>query len=120
MFVTCGREGSPRQAQCGVPCAGQPGEHAAAEGADVVGEVPGEELGHAGEVAPVGQVPVQADDVLDDKRRPRSDAQRNRARLITAARELVAEVGSEVALDEVAPRAGLGNATNLVRDHRDQ
>jgi AcrR family transcriptional regulator len=47
----------------------------------------------------------------DDKRRPRSDAQRNRARLITAARELVAEAGSEVALDEVARRAGVGNAT---------
>ncbi len=47
----------------------------------------------------------------DSKRRPRSDAQRNRERLIAAARELVAEVGSEVALDEVARRAGVGNAT---------
>jgi AcrR family transcriptional regulator len=47
----------------------------------------------------------------DSPRRPRSDAQRNRERLIAAARELVAEVGSEVALDEVARRAGVGNAT---------
>ncbi|MDG4824856.1 helix-turn-helix domain containing protein [Asanoa sp. WMMD1127] len=47
----------------------------------------------------------------DSKRRPRSDAQRNRERLITATRELVAEFGSEVPLDEVARRAGLGNAT---------
>ncbi|MEV0568274.1 helix-turn-helix domain-containing protein [Dactylosporangium sp. NPDC050588] len=47
----------------------------------------------------------------DSKRRPRSDAQRNRERLLTAARELVAEVGSEVALDDVARRAGVGNAT---------
>ena len=47
----------------------------------------------------------------NSKRRPRSDAQRNRERLITAARELVAEVGSEVALDDVARRAGVGNAT---------
>ncbi|WP_327003709.1 TetR/AcrR family transcriptional regulator [Dactylosporangium sp. NBC_01737] len=47
----------------------------------------------------------------DSKRRPRSDARHNRERLIAAARELVAEVGSEVALDEVARRAGVGNAT---------
>jgi AcrR family transcriptional regulator len=47
----------------------------------------------------------------DSKRRLRSDAQRNRERLIVAARELVAEVGSEVALDDVARRAGVGNAT---------
>ncbi|MFI5894893.1 TetR/AcrR family transcriptional regulator [Actinoplanes sp. NPDC051513] len=47
----------------------------------------------------------------DSKRRPRSDAQRNRERLIIAARELVAEVGNEVALDDVARRAGVGNAT---------
>ena len=47
----------------------------------------------------------------DSKRRPRADAQHNRKRLIEAARELVAEFGSEVALDEVARRAGVGNAT---------
>ncbi|GAB3833692.1 TetR/AcrR family transcriptional regulator [Dactylosporangium cerinum] len=47
----------------------------------------------------------------DGKRRPRSDAQRNRERLLVAARALVAEVGSEVALDDVARRAGVGNAT---------
>ena len=47
----------------------------------------------------------------DSKRGPRSDAQRNRERLLAAARELVAEAGNEVALDEVARRAGVGNAT---------
>jgi AcrR family transcriptional regulator len=47
----------------------------------------------------------------DSKRGPRSDAQRNRQRLLAAARKLVAEVGNEVALDEVARRAGVGNAT---------
>jgi AcrR family transcriptional regulator len=47
----------------------------------------------------------------DRKRGPRSDAQRNRQRLLAAARKLVAEVGNEVALDEVARRAGVGNAT---------
>lgn len=47
----------------------------------------------------------------DSKRAPRSDAVRNRERLLAAARELVAEAGNEVALDEVARRAGVGNAT---------
>lgn len=41
----------------------------------------------------------------------RADATRNADRLLTAARELVAERGAEVPLDEVAKRAGLGNAT---------
>jgi AcrR family transcriptional regulator len=47
----------------------------------------------------------------DSKRGPRSDAQRNRQRLLVAARELVSDEGNEVALDEVARRAGVGNAT---------
>lgn len=47
----------------------------------------------------------------DSKRGPRADARRNRERLIAAARELVAEAGSDVALDDVARRAGVGNAT---------
>ncbi|MFG1838717.1 TetR/AcrR family transcriptional regulator [Micromonospora sp. NPDC049175] len=41
----------------------------------------------------------------------RADATRNAERLLAAARELVDESGSEVALDEVARRAGVGNAT---------
>ncbi|MEV8514009.1 helix-turn-helix domain-containing protein [Dactylosporangium sp. NPDC051484] len=41
----------------------------------------------------------------------RSDASRNAALLLAAARELIAEVGNDVALDEVARRAGVGNAT---------
>ncbi|GAB3145466.1 TetR/AcrR family transcriptional regulator [Microbispora hainanensis] len=41
----------------------------------------------------------------------RADASRNAALLLAAARELVAESGPEVALDEVARRAGVGNAT---------
>ncbi|WP_426510253.1 TetR/AcrR family transcriptional regulator [Dactylosporangium sp. McL0621] len=41
----------------------------------------------------------------------RADASRNAARLLAAARALVAEAGNEVALDEVARRAGVGNAT---------
>jgi AcrR family transcriptional regulator len=45
------------------------------------------------------------------RRGPRSDAARNAARLLDAARELVEESGPEVALDEVARLAGVGNAT---------
>ncbi|MEU1981682.1 TetR/AcrR family transcriptional regulator [Nocardia sp. NPDC019395] len=47
----------------------------------------------------------------NSKRSPRSDATRSMARLLSAARELIAESGPEVALDEIARRAGVGNAT---------
>ena len=41
----------------------------------------------------------------------RSDAARNRAALVAAAGEVMAERGLEAPLDEVARRAGIGNAT---------
>ncbi|MDA2809109.1 TetR/AcrR family transcriptional regulator [Nocardiopsis sp. RSe5-2] len=41
----------------------------------------------------------------------RADARRNRERIIAAARDLVLEQGPEVPLDQVAERAGVGNAT---------
>jgi AcrR family transcriptional regulator len=43
--------------------------------------------------------------------RPRADALRNRERIVTAAREMFTEFGSDVPLDEIARRAGVGNAT---------
>ncbi|MEV8590113.1 TetR/AcrR family transcriptional regulator [Streptomyces sp. NPDC051180] len=43
--------------------------------------------------------------------RPRADALRNRERIVTAAREMFVEFGSQVPYDEVARRAGVGNAT---------
>jgi AcrR family transcriptional regulator len=43
--------------------------------------------------------------------RPRADATRNRERIVSAAREALVECGPEVPLDEVARRAGVGNAT---------
>ncbi|MFE0190684.1 TetR/AcrR family transcriptional regulator [Streptomyces sp. NPDC059008] len=43
--------------------------------------------------------------------RLRADALRNRERIIAAARETVMEFGAEVPLDEIARRAGVGNAT---------
>lgn len=43
--------------------------------------------------------------------RLRADATRNRERIVTAAREAIVELGPDVALDEVARRAGVGNAT---------
>ncbi|WP_030754707.1 TetR/AcrR family transcriptional regulator [Streptomyces griseus] len=43
--------------------------------------------------------------------RPRADALRNRERLVTAAREMFVEFGCSVPYDEVARRAGVGNAT---------
>ncbi|MBU2666090.1 TetR/AcrR family transcriptional regulator [Actinoplanes bogorensis] len=41
----------------------------------------------------------------------RADAVRNAAVLLEAARELAAEVGGDLTLDQVARRAGVGNAT---------
>ncbi|MEU8185524.1 TetR/AcrR family transcriptional regulator [Micromonospora sp. NPDC049044] len=52
-----------------------------------------------------------ADNPMIPKRGRRADAARNVDRLLAAARELVDNSGSEVVLDEVARRAGVGNAT---------
>lgn len=52
-------------------------------------------------------------------RAPRADALRNRERIIAAARELFVEFGPDVALDDVARRAGVGNAT-LYRNFPDR
>ncbi|MGW0122317.1 TetR/AcrR family transcriptional regulator [Streptomyces sp. NPDC003327] len=43
--------------------------------------------------------------------RPRADALRNRERIVAAAREMFVEFGPLVPYDEVARRAGVGNAT---------
>ncbi|MGX1909243.1 TetR/AcrR family transcriptional regulator [Streptomyces phaeochromogenes] len=43
--------------------------------------------------------------------RPRADALRNRERIVTAARVMFVEFGPDVPLDEIARRAGVGNAT---------
>ena len=44
-------------------------------------------------------------------RKPRSDAQRNRERLVAAAKEILGQGGPEASLDAVARRAGLGIGT---------
>lgn len=49
--------------------------------------------------------------VREEEPRLRADALRNRERIVTAAREMFVEHGAEVPLDEVARRAGVGNAT---------
>ncbi|MCX3058457.1 TetR/AcrR family transcriptional regulator [Streptomyces beihaiensis] len=51
--------------------------------------------------------------------RPRADAVRNRERIVAAARELLVVQGTDVPLDEVARRAGVGNAT-LYRNFADR
>jgi AcrR family transcriptional regulator len=47
----------------------------------------------------------------DSKRGRRADASRNAARLLAAAREVLAEAGNDAAFDAIARRAGVGNAT---------
>jgi len=44
-------------------------------------------------------------------RKPRADAQRNRERLVDAAKAAFAESGAEVSLEEIARRAGVGIGT---------
>jgi AcrR family transcriptional regulator len=44
-------------------------------------------------------------------RAPRVDALRNRERIVSAARDLFTEIGRQAPIDEVARRAGIGNAT---------
>ncbi|MDQ0775248.1 TetR/AcrR family transcriptional regulator [Streptomyces aurantiacus] len=51
--------------------------------------------------------------------RPRADALRNRERIVAAARDMFVECGAEVPFDEVARRAGVGNAT-LYRNFPDR
>ncbi|MET8042913.1 TetR/AcrR family transcriptional regulator [Micromonospora sp. NPDC005215] len=54
---------------------------------------------------------LNADNPTISGRGRRADAARNVERLLAAARELVDRSGSEVVLDEVARKAGVGNAT---------
>ncbi|WP_307847492.1 helix-turn-helix domain-containing protein [Streptomyces sp. F63] len=54
---------------------------------------------------------VVATPVCQWEPRLRSDALRNRERIVAAAREMFVEHGPEIPLDEVARRAGVGNAT---------
>jgi AcrR family transcriptional regulator len=49
----------------------------------------------------------------------RADALRNRERIVIAAREMFVEYGTDVPLDEIARRAGVGNAT-LYRHFEDR
>ena len=44
-------------------------------------------------------------------RKPRADAQRNRERLVDAAKAAFAEAGADVSLEEIARRAGVGIGT---------
>ncbi|MEV4433946.1 helix-turn-helix domain-containing protein [Streptomyces sp. NPDC049585] len=48
---------------------------------------------------------------MDRQPRLRADALRNRERIVAAAREALVEHGAETSLDEIARRAGVGNAT---------
>lgn len=52
-----------------------------------------------------------ADDASRPVPRPRADAVRNRERILTAAREVFVEFGADAPFDEIARRAGIGNAT---------
>ena len=53
----------------------------------------------------------KADAVAKPGRKPRADAQRNRERLLAAAKEAFTRYGADVSLDEVAKQAGTGPGT---------
>ncbi|MFF8592558.1 TetR/AcrR family transcriptional regulator [Streptomyces sp. NPDC015220] len=65
------------------------------------------------------QAATTANPVPRKATRPRADALRNRERIVTAAREMFVEHGPDVPLDEIARRAGVGNAT-LYRNFPDR
>lgn len=65
--------------------------------------------GPAGPDSPAG--PAGAGGACGDQRRLRVDAERNRAALLDAAREVFAEQGLEAPLEEIALRAGVGIGT---------
>ncbi len=54
---------------------------------------------------------VEAGRATAGSRKPRADAQRNRERLIEAAKAAFGEIGPDASLDEIARRAGLGIGT---------
>ncbi|NGN69759.1 TetR/AcrR family transcriptional regulator [Streptomyces sp. A7024] len=54
---------------------------------------------------------MSTDTALPRQRASRRDASRNRIRIVEAARQALVEYGTDVPLDEVARRAGVGNAT---------
>lgn len=90
----------------------------AAAGADAVGSEP---VGDCPGSAPGGTTGCSAEPAGTGRRtavkdgakvpRPRADAVRNRERILTAAREVLVEFGPAAPLDEIARRAGIGNAT---------
>ncbi|MFI9272853.1 TetR/AcrR family transcriptional regulator [Kitasatospora sp. NPDC052896] len=71
-----------------------------------------------GTVQTAPDVPAEST-VAKPAHRLRADATRNRERIITAAREVFAEAGSDAPLDDIAKRAGVGNAT-LYRNFPDR
>jgi AcrR family transcriptional regulator len=58
--------------------------------------------------SPAQQPPASAEGSL---RKPRADGQRNRERLMVAAKAAFADVGADVSLEEIARRAGVGIGT---------
>jgi AcrR family transcriptional regulator len=53
----------------------------------------------------------KVDAVAEPARKPRADAQRNRERLLAAAKEAFTRYGADVSLDDVAKQAGTGPGT---------
>ena len=54
---------------------------------------------------------MEASPTVVEQRAPRADAQRNRERILTAAREAFAELGADARMEEIASRAGVGVGT---------
>lgn len=56
-------------------------------------------------------MPADSDEGTARPRPMRADARRNRAQILRAARELFADKGPDVPLDDIARKAGVGVAT---------
>ncbi len=54
---------------------------------------------------------MKKSDVQSTTRKPRVDAQRNRERILTVAKQVFTRLGAEASMDEIARRAGIGPGT---------
>lgn len=69
------------------------------------------EVQETAETAVPSAQPGAAEAVAARSHRTRADAVRNRERIVSAARDVFVEYGPDAPLDEIARRAGIGNAT---------
>ena len=62
-------------------------------------------------IPPAARMPKKKRTPPPPSRKPRSDAKRNRERILEVAKEVFTRDGAAASLDDIARRSGIGNAT---------